>query len=102
MAVADFTMERVVVTFTPETSPLQINLNISITDDEEGEPLERFDVTITSTDSRVRIIGGRVTIIIQDNEGIILIHIYLQWLTIFMSTVYRIYFSGARYSSGKL
>ena len=72
VAGVDFTSEPVLVTFTPETAPLQVNLNITIMDDAHGEPLERFEVVISSNDSRVTINGGRITIIIQDNEGIVI------------------------------
>ena len=72
VAGVDFAYERVMMTFTPETAPLQVNLNITVMDDAEGEPLERFEVVISSPDRRVTINGGRMTIIIQDNEGIVI------------------------------
>lgn len=48
---------------------VQVHINITIIDDNQGEPLERFRVVITSPDARVSILGGEITVTIKDNES---------------------------------
>ena len=71
----DYLAEVVHTTFTPAaavgTAPVQVqvHINITIIDDNQGEPLERFRVIITSPDARVSILGGGITVTIKDNES---------------------------------
>lgn len=68
----DYTMQSSVMTFTPErvvNSNVNACIEISITDDQYGEPFETFAILVQSLDQRVTIIRGRVTVIIQDNES---------------------------------